>query len=561
VEVSRPWWHVGPRRPARPGTYRSALGHTDFRRLIAAYGVTAVGQTFGSVAMAVAMYDLTRSATWVAAIAAARLLPYLVVPGLAGVIAARVPRRGLLVASSAARAVLALVLASAVASGAPPLILVLLALMFTACGTPGYPAMAAAVPDTLSLEDLAPGNGLLTSVETLAFVLGPALGGAVLVRASPAAALAVNTFVFALGVGLATRVAPAPPAASAHESVTAALRAGARLLRHAPAVAAPVVLLLVVNLTDGTALVALVIYAREVLHGGDAAFGVLTVGLGVGALLGVTATNRLASAQRQLAVLGAVTLLAGVPYALLGGLSSLPVAAGLMVVAGGAGVATEVLAITLVQRVLSRERVALVFGLLDSLIFMALFVGSALAPLLIRLVGVRAALAIFGAVIPVAALVCAARLGRNAQPLDQEIVARVALLRGLPWLRDGLVPTLQGLASDAREESVQPGTHLIDQGADPDDFFVVVSGSLEVRKRSGGTEEVVALLGPGTGFGEIGLLQGVPRTASVVALEPSVVLRVRGDRFVATVSAVAPAAGSTAAGGLLARMGGGAENP
>src|SRR6202011_4109282 len=122
VEVSRPWWHVGPRRPARPGTYRSALGHTDFRRLIAAYGVTAVGQTFGSVAMAVAMYDLTRSATWVAAIAAARLLPYLVVPGLAGVIAARVPRRGLLVASSAARAVLALVLASAVASGAPPLI-------------------------------------------------------------------------------------------------------------------------------------------------------------------------------------------------------------------------------------------------------------------------------------------------------------------------------------------------------------------------------------------------------------------------------------------------------
>jgi MFS family permease len=156
------------RRPPRPGTYRAALAHIEFRRLIAAYAVTAVGQTFGTVAMAVAMFDRTHSAAWVAAIAGARLLPYVLVPGIAGVVAAHVLRRRLLVGSAAARALLVALMALGVAAGVAPAVLVTLAFVFTACGTPCYPAIAAAVPETLSVEDLAPGNGLLTGVETFA---------------------------------------------------------------------------------------------------------------------------------------------------------------------------------------------------------------------------------------------------------------------------------------------------------------------------------------------------------------------------------------------------------
>lgn len=182
----------GSRRAVRTGTYRAALRETEFRRLIAAYSATAVGQTFGTVAMAVAMFSRTGAAGWVAAIAAARVLPYIVVPGLAGVVAGRVPRRRLLMGSAAVRAVLAAWLALAVAIDSPPIALVGLAFLFAALGTPCYPAMAAAVPAVLSAEDLAPGNGLLTAVETLSFIAGPALGGLVLLRGSPATALLVN---------------------------------------------------------------------------------------------------------------------------------------------------------------------------------------------------------------------------------------------------------------------------------------------------------------------------------------------------------------------------------
>ena len=46
------------------------------------------------------------------------------------------------------------------------------------------PALAAATPALVPAEDLAPANGMLTTIETGAFMVGPALGGAMLVLGS-----------------------------------------------------------------------------------------------------------------------------------------------------------------------------------------------------------------------------------------------------------------------------------------------------------------------------------------------------------------------------------------
>lgn len=63
-----------------------------------------------------------------------------------------------------------------------------------------------------------------------------------------------------------------------------------------------------------------------------------------------------------------------------------------------------------------------------------------------------------------------------------------------------------------------PADHVIArQGEIGTGFFVVVEGSVRVVR--GG--EVVAILGPGEFFGELSVLDGLPRVAQVVAVEPT----------------------------------------
>ena len=173
------------------GTFRSALASRSLRWLLTAFALSALGQTIGTVAITVVVYDRTGSAAWAAVAAAARLVPYLLCSGLAGVVADRCDRRRLLAASACARAVLAAASLVAVVLAAPVWLLVALTFALTAAGTPCYPTMAAVVPTTVGEGDLTPANGLLTTVEAGGFLIGPALGAPLLV-AGPAAVLAVD---------------------------------------------------------------------------------------------------------------------------------------------------------------------------------------------------------------------------------------------------------------------------------------------------------------------------------------------------------------------------------
>ncbi len=71
---------------------------------------------------------------------------------------------------------------------------------------------------------------------------------------------------------------------------------------------------------------------------------------------------------------------------------------------------------------------------------------------------------------------------------------------------------LQRLAGAADEVVVGAGTELTVEGAVGREMFVLLEGNVEIRK--GGTVEIE--LGPGDHFGELALLDGGPRTATVV---------------------------------------------
>jgi CRP-like cAMP-binding protein len=79
---------------------------------------------------------------------------------------------------------------------------------------------------------------------------------------------------------------------------------------------------------------------------------------------------------------------------------------------------------------------------------------------------------------------------------------------------------------------VATGTVVLREGEVADKAYVVERGSLEVRRRGeDGIEQVLAILGPGEWFGEMALLMGLPRSATVVATRDSELREVTVENF------------------------------
>lgn len=61
--------------------------------------------------------------------------------------------------------------------------------------------------------------------------------------------------------------------------------------------------------------------------------------------------------------------------------------------------------------------------------------------------------------------------------------------------------------------SLPAGTPLIEEGEEGDAFFVIIDGTASVKKG----DRLLADVGPGASFGELALIDGEPRSASVIA--------------------------------------------
>jgi signal transduction histidine kinase len=77
---------------------------------------------------------------------------------------------------------------------------------------------------------------------------------------------------------------------------------------------------------------------------------------------------------------------------------------------------------------------------------------------------------------------------------------------------------LDALVEMCEEVTLAAGERLIEEGTEGDAFFVIVDGELEVTKRSGEGEVPLARIGPGGIVGEMAVIEGAPRNASVTAV-------------------------------------------
>lgn len=122
---------------------------------------------------------------------------------------------------------------------------------------------------------------------------------------------------------------------------------------------------------------------------------------------------------------------------------------------------------------------------------------------------------------------------------DASGVARVSMSREQISERLREVALFQGLERDDLEQildisealRVQGNDYVFEEGERGDHFFVIVHGSIELRKATGDGFKKLAVLKAGQAFGEMALLNQTPRSASAYALEPTYLLSVSRDAF------------------------------
>jgi CRP-like cAMP-binding protein len=103
---------------------------------------------------------------------------------------------------------------------------------------------------------------------------------------------------------------------------------------------------------------------------------------------------------------------------------------------------------------------------------------------------------------------------------DADVDERIALLRGV-WLFSACDDDeLSRIAALSRPREIAPGTEVTRQGDDGDEFFVVVEGGASATVDG----DEVGTIGAGGFFGEMALIDGGERVATVTATAPMKVL-------------------------------------
>jgi rhodanese-related sulfurtransferase len=91
--------------------------------------------------------------------------------------------------------------------------------------------------------------------------------------------------------------------------------------------------------------------------------------------------------------------------------------------------------------------------------------------------------------------------------------------------------TLTEMSTRLVTESHSAGDVIIREDQEGDAFYIIASGKCRVTKREGGGESVLAVIGPGTGFGEEALISNAKRNATVTMLEDGTLMRLGKDEF------------------------------
>jgi MFS family permease len=519
--------------------FGAVFTNTDLRRLQLAFAGSELGKWLYLIALAVFAYD-QGGATAVGVVALVRTVPAAIGAPFLSLLGDRYERGRVMLVATLVRVLTMLAAAAVALVDAPALLVYVLVGVVTLASTAFRPAQAAALPSLARTpEELTAANLASSTIATLAGFIGPAAGGLLLAVMSVEAVFVLTAVIFLLSAFLVARVkAPAPkiPLPSGR-AIVGEVGAGFAVMSADRDLRLLMSLYCAQALVGGAFNVLVVVSAIELLDLGEAGVGWANAAFGVGGLLGAVVALALLARRRLASDFMFGIVLWGVPLALIGVWPEPAIALLLLGLVGVGETLVEVAGPTLLQRSVPDRVLARVFGALEALLITTIGIGGLVAPLLIELLGIRGALVVSGALLPVLAAI----FWRRLTVLDRErplAAGQLELLRGVPIFAPLAEATLEPLAAKLVPVSVPRGREIFSQGDGGDRFYVIAVGTVEVS--IDGT--VVSVLGPGGYFGEIALIRDVPRTAGVTAQSAVELYALERDDFIAAVTGHAPSA-------------------
>jgi MFS family permease len=187
----------------------SPLAERPYRLLFSATTISTLGDSVANIALAFAVLDLTEEPKpiYLGIIFAGRQAANAALVLFGGVLSDRLPRNRILVAAAIGQGAAQAATAAVVLSGHATLgLLVALQIVYGAADGFVIPAETGLIPQTVSPVHLQEANALRGMMRNLIFVVGPAIGGAIVVAGSPGVALAIDAGSFAAAALLLARI-------------------------------------------------------------------------------------------------------------------------------------------------------------------------------------------------------------------------------------------------------------------------------------------------------------------------------------------------------------------
>jgi MFS family permease len=271
-----------------PASALSALRVPIFRSVWIASLFSNFGSLIQSVGASWMMLSIAPSRDMVALVQTSVTLPLTLLSLVAGAMADNLDRRKVMMSAQLFMLIISLALAACAWTGViTPWLLLMFTFLIGCGGAFNNPAWQASVGEMVPRSQLAGAVALNSMGYNIARSVGPAIGGIIVAAAGPAVAFCINALTYTGLISVLARWRPmSTPRVLPRESFGLAIWAGLRYVRMSPAILRVLARGATYGFGSAAVMALMPLVAKELLGGGALAYGLLSGGFGIGAVVG-----------------------------------------------------------------------------------------------------------------------------------------------------------------------------------------------------------------------------------------------------------------------------------